>query len=109
MLLEVRMFLQGKHVTLEPLDPAIVAKDVARWINDPVVTHFMFYGQRPMTVPQVKEMLESHLANSANILFLVKTRRGKSVGFAGLYNIHPTARNAEFRVLIGEKSAWGKG
>lgn len=104
------MFMKGKQVTLDALEPETAASDVARWLNDPKVTHYMFYGQRPMTVGQAREMLEAQVANPANIVFTVRALKGKKlIGFAGLYDIHPTARKAEFRVLIGERSAWGKG
>ena len=31
------------------------------------------------------------------------------IGYAGLYDQHPTCHRAEFRVLLGERDFWGKG
>lgn len=104
------MFLKGKRVKLVALDPETVCDDVTRWINDPKVTRYMVYGQFPMTVRKVKEMLDAQVANASNVVFLVIAgKKNMPVGFAGLYDIHLTARKAEFRILLGERSVWGKG
>jgi len=104
------MFLKAKRISLDALDPEKHREYVTRWINDPEVTKFMVYGQLPMTEHKIMEMLESQVANPANVVFLVRHgKKAKPIGFAGLYDIHLTARKAEFRILIGERSAWGKG
>lgn len=105
-------FLKGERCILQPLDlesmPAI-ANQIAQWINDEVVTYFMFTGQKPLTREQVIVNIKKDL-DAGNIVFLVCDSKSKKlIGYAGLYDINPVARKAEFRILIGEKTFWGKG
>jgi len=103
------VFLEGERVTLRPLavtDAAVLAP----WMNDAVVTEFMFTGQRPVTIEQVAESIRAQTADAAHAVFLVGDRStGVLIGTAGLYDIHPTARKAEFRVLLGAREFWNKG
>lgn len=104
-----RAFLESEHVGVRPYSPADNEK-IHQWLNDERVTYFMYYGQRPTTLAQVTDMMAKQWSNEANVLFVVETVKGKRpIGFAGLYDIHPTARKGEFRVLIGDPACWGKG
>lgn len=104
-----RGFLAGKRVALRPVESSDFGL-FARWLNDETVTYFMFYGQRPLALEQGAEEVRAQLACDRHVILLVAEKRsGNPVGFGGLYDIHPTARKAELRILIGEKEAWGKG
>lgn len=101
-------FLKGRLIFLRSVE----RKDfplIKKWLNDSEVTHFMFYGQLPTNDQQVEDFMMAQLKSPQNIVFMVCDRKGKPIGFAGLYGIHLTARKAEFRILIGEKKVWGKG
>lgn len=104
-----RPFLKGEKVFVRPL----AASDfplIAGWLNDPKVTHFMFYGQLPTTLAQVEKMMMDQVASHSNVVFAVcDIATERPIGFAGLYDLHLTAQKAEFRVLIGEADFWGKG
>jgi RimJ/RimL family protein N-acetyltransferase len=103
------VFLGGGHVALRPLTPDDAAILVP-WMLDGDVTRFMFTGQRPLTVEQVREEIRRDTASASNTVFLVVDRvTGRPVGYAGLYDIHATARKAEFRILVGAKEFWNKG
>ncbi len=106
-------FLKGEKVFLRQIEveeiPEI-AKLFSRWINDEIVTYFMFTGQKPQNSEQIAGQLRKELKEENNVIFLVIDLKSKKpVGYAGLYDINFTARKAEFRVLIGEKDFWGKG
>jgi len=106
---DVEEFLRGEGVALRAVVPADVPL-LARWASDEEVTFFMFTGQRPLTEAQVAEDLQRAVANPANAVFTVVDRKsGRAVGTAGLYDIHPAARKAEFRVLLGDKRSWNRG
>jgi RimJ/RimL family protein N-acetyltransferase len=106
----MRAFLKGSKTYLRSVDLATDIPIIASWINDGVVTKFMFYGQLPTTLPQVAKMIEDQIASPANVVFMVcDNETQKPIGFAGLYDMHRTARKAEFRILIGETDFWGKG
>lgn len=106
----MRTFLKGPKLYLRSVDLAADIPLIASWINDGVVTKFMFYGQLPTTLAQVTKMIEDQIASPANVVFMVcDNETQKPIGFAGLYDMHRTARKAEFRILIGETDFWGKG
>jgi RimJ/RimL family protein N-acetyltransferase len=102
-------FLQGERVALRP----VADEDVpclARWWNDGDVTYYMFTGQRPVTVAQAADEMQRQLASPSNAVFIVQDRAtGEPIGTAGLYDIHATARKAEFRTLLGERAWWNRG
>ena len=102
-------FLQGQKIGLRAYDAADFAL-VAKWLNDPEVTYYTFSGQFPTTSDQLAKSLEKQLASSRNAMFIVcDLANGNAVGFAGLYEIHPTSHSAEFRVFLGEPGSRGKG
>jgi len=104
-----RVFLAGAQVILRGLEDDDM-DHVARWVNHPDVTYTMFTGQRPMSQAQVAAEWRRYLENPNHVVFLVEDRRThRPLGLAGLYDIHPTGRKAEFRVLIGEKDFWNRG
>jgi RimJ/RimL family protein N-acetyltransferase/methionyl-tRNA formyltransferase len=102
-------FLEGKRTALRALEEGDYAR-IAEWVNDPAITHFMFYGQRPLTLVGTRKFIGEHLNVPRNVVFTIVDRNtSKAIGFGGLYNIHLTARSAEFRILIGDRSMWGRG
>jgi len=104
-----RPFLTGKRVFLQPVERGDIPC-IAGWLNDPLVTRTMFYGQLPANLDQVEQMILGQLSTPGNAVFLVVHRKSKkSIGLAGLYELHPTAHKASFRILIGETTFWGKG
>ncbi len=101
-------FLEGERTRLRPFAPGDVGL-IHRWLNDEAVTYFMYYGQKPTTLDQAAQMMAKQVDAETNTVFMVEDKKGRPVGFAGLYDIHPTARKAEFRVLLGDRSVWNKG
>ena len=86
-----RYFLRGPQIGLRPVERDD-AKLVADWINDPAVTHYMFYGQTPLNHEQAEAFIMQQVASPQNTVFMTCVRKtGKPIGFAGLYDIHPTA------------------
>ena len=95
-------------IDLRPIEETDIP-DLARWLNDPNITHYMFYGQKPMNLAQTRTMILDQVMASNNTVFLIVDRKSVPVGFCGLYDIHASARQAAFRILIGEPSHWKKG
>lgn len=106
-------FLKGERIILKPFELKEVSKLarlITKWVNDEVVTYYMFTGQRPQNSSQVADNIKKELKGQNNVIFLVQDlKTKKSIGYAGLYDINLTARKAEFRILVGEKIFWGKG
>lgn len=102
-------FLTGKLVTLRSVEVEDLTH-IACWMNDAVVTYFMFTGQRPLSQAQAAEEIHGQIESPNNVVFLAQDRStGQPIGTVGLYDIHPTARKAEFRILIGERAFWSRG
>jgi RimJ/RimL family protein N-acetyltransferase len=102
-------FLTSEKIYLRPIEESDIP-DITRWLNDPITTHYMFYGQLPKNLQQVREIIMSQALAPQNVMWLVCDQKtGKSIGFCGLHDIHLTAQKAEFRVLIGEADFRGKG
>lgn len=105
----MKYFLEGSLVVLRPLFEADIPL-LAQWLNDPEATYFMFYGQRPQTEEQVREHFVKQAADESNVVCIILDKKSRGpIGFAGLYDLHFTARSAEFRIFIGEKKFWGMG
>ena len=94
------MFLNGKSAWLDALGRSHYA-EVIDMLNDARTTHYMFYGQRPLTDEQGVQMLEAQVSNPNNVVFGVWMPGGSRLfGFAGLYDIHLSAQKADFRILL---------
>lgn len=108
-----KYFLKGERVVLKPIEVeelTELSRLIVAWVNDEIVTYYMFTGQKPQNSEQVAVDLKKQLERQDNVIFLVKDiETQKPIGYVGLYDIHTSARKAEFRILIGEKDFWGKG
>ncbi len=106
------IFLRGEKCMLQPLefdDAGNVVSLISQWMNDDVVTHFMFTGQKPLEKEQITAMMKKDM-DEGNVVFIISDIKSrKLLGYGGLYSINPVARKAEFRILIGDKNFWGKG
>lgn len=122
-----KIFLRGKTVDLRPVELADI-KLIAKWINDPDVTQFMFTGQLPTSERQVKQLVRGYIEDPRNIVFIIVDKITKRpVGFAGIFELysmpHTTGKflqgfiaswysstgSGDYRILIGEKKFWNKG
>ena len=80
------------------------------WLDDENVTKFLEMGMRP-TREKDKNAFWT-LVNDTDdaITFGIRVKSsGKIIGTCGLYLIHWVCRRAQFNILIGDTSAWGKG
>ena len=80
------------------------------WINDQDVTRYLTRGNMPGH-PAALQQEYLELINSTVDLQLAICLKHNSqyVGIAGLHSLDWVARSGEFRILIGEKNAWGQG
>ncbi|MBI5655069.1 GNAT family N-acetyltransferase [Candidatus Uhrbacteria bacterium] len=102
-------FLTSKKAALRPVESEDY-KLIHKWLNDPKNTRYMFYGQTPMNLEQVAALISAQVTAPHNTVFIVENHVNVPApcGFAGLYNIHPTARGAEFRIFL-DSVVWGNG
>jgi [ribosomal protein S5]-alanine N-acetyltransferase len=112
------IFIRGERVTLEIFGKEHITDAYRRWLNDPEVNLFTSRGYYPVTeaecdryvqicqspdriVLAIKDMNEVFCDKKGNI--------SHHLGNISLQKIDILSRSAELAIMIGEKSAWGKG
>ena len=103
-------FLAGKKTYLRGLQAKDLEDYLIDWYNDREVTRYLFRGTYPGTPERLQLEYQANCASTRDIeLLLLERKDDIALGVAGLYGINPVAHSAELRMLIGEKSYWGKG
>ena len=103
--------ISGNKVALGPLQKSMLPSFV-RWENDFAVSSMSGDPLRPISRERIEERFERRLkeASSWFIEFAIYERASMQViGSAELRNIDKTHRTAEYGIIIGDKSCWGKG
>ncbi len=99
--------LKGSRLTLR----AVTRDDLPRyvhWLNDlQVIEHLSLY--LPMNIDDETEWYEGRHHRSDALNFAVDDETGKHIGSVGLMNINPRVQSAELGIVIGDKTAWGRG
>lgn len=80
------------------------------WLDNPEATYFMESGWRPSSDHELDEIFRNSTESMDTVAFAIVDRKTKkTVGCCGLYAIQWICRRADFRILIGESSAWSRG
>lgn len=104
------LFLDGDKIALTPLEKESFCRNMMAWVHDDEATRYMLTGVFPMTHEALQREYDSIGENDADIVLgVVRKEDGAMVGTAGLYGIAWQARYAEFRIFLGDKSAWNGG
>lgn len=105
------MEIRGQRITLRPI--TMDDLDVCtRWAADPEVMRHVI--QETKTADEEKEWLENALQDKDHKVLIICDENMKPIGTCGIHFIatDPSLRNEEglsIGIMIGEKSAWGKG
>jgi RimJ/RimL family protein N-acetyltransferase len=103
-------FLIGKNIYLRPLNERDADSNYPSWLNDKEVcsgnSHHLFPNTKKSTIEYI-----SAVSNSRDciVLAIITHDGNQHVGNIALQSINFVYRSAEFAILIGERSAWGKG
>jgi RimJ/RimL family protein N-acetyltransferase len=102
-------YFKGRHVNLRGLRREDL-EHVRRWWDNAEVTQYMETGARPATEPMLEGFYKTATENPNLVVFVVEVAKtGRPIGTSGLYEIFWPGRRAEFRILIGDPSAFDKG
>lgn len=104
------LLLQGSGVLLRPFNKDDISDKYISWFNDPEVTRFNSHGEVEYTRERALEYLAKTVSQKENlVLAIIAKESGEHMGNISLQHAHLVNRNAEFAILIGDKSYWGKG
>ena len=105
-----RQFLSGARVYLRNLERSDVEGNYGYWLNDPEVCRFNAHHRFPYAKDDLADYIEGLRGAHDRLVLAIIDREGdQHVGNISLQSIDPLERSAEFAIVIGEKTAWGKG
>ena len=103
-------FLDGERVYLRALAESDAEGPYPVWFNDEEVcrgnSHHVFPYTAEAALAYIRHVTQ---ARDSLVLAIIRREDEQHIGNIALQNIHPVYRSAEFSIVIGEKSAWGKG
>lgn len=101
--------LKGQHVRLVPLDRALHLETVLTWLNDPEITATLKLN---LGISRRQEELFFERAESerdTGFHWAILDDAERHIGFIGLHEISWRNRWATGGLVLGERSAWGRG
>ena len=108
--------LRAGAVVLRPFTRRDAASaDYLRWMNDPQITRTIGRFDYLLPVSRAKLLRYFEDIDAANTIFLGIHLRARGaakprlVGTLKIYDIDPLARRASLGIMVGERSAWGRG
>ena len=103
-----RAIRTGKKIILRPPTKADIPKFLV-WLNDPEINGYL---NRYLPVYEKDEELwldNLQKNKETDVVFVIETLDGVSIGTAGLHRIHSKDRVATYGIAIGEKEYWNRG
>lgn len=103
-------FLEGPHLYLRSLEETDSAGNYPTWLNDAEVCQGNSHHAFPYSRDEAAKYIRNTHGDRSALTLAIVLRDGDShIGNVALQSIHAVNRSAEFAILIGDKSAWGKG
>ncbi|PIQ85209.1 MAG: GNAT family N-acetyltransferase [Candidatus Omnitrophica bacterium CG11_big_fil_rev_8_21_14_0_20_45_26] len=103
-------FLESKRLILHALKPEVDLCHYLSWINDQETTRFMGSGRFPNFLSDLKRYISHYRQVKDGMLLGIATKKGrKHIGNITLHQIDNRNQLAEIGVIIGQKTARGKG
>jgi len=103
------MILEGSKVRLRPISMNDL-DSIMEWVNDDEVTRTLLIGRYPLTREAEAKWIEERAAGSTReVTFVIETVAGEYLGGMSLFRLQEIERIGELGIVIGKKSAWGKG
>ena len=103
-------FLTGALIALRALTPADVDGPYLGWFNDPEVCRLNSHGVFPYTRAAARAWVDALPHRRDALVLAIELREtGGHVGNVSLQAIDPVGRSAELAIVVGERSAWGRG
>jgi RimJ/RimL family protein N-acetyltransferase len=101
--------LRGERVRLVPLDRTLHLENALRWMNDPEITATLDLNLGVTRRQEEAFFDRMEGPNDNDFTWAVLDDQEQHVGFIGLHAIHWRHRSATGGLVLGERSAWGRG
>jgi [ribosomal protein S5]-alanine N-acetyltransferase len=103
-------FRIDKDFYLRPLERTDLEGGWAYWFNDPEVTKFTATGYYPHNAELQAKYFDRLMQSDSDVVLAVIDRSNdRHIGNVGLHRIERIHRTAYLGIVLGEKSAWGRG
>ena len=101
-------FIIGERLYLRPLEPVQDNHLYSTWMNDEEIRRY--FSVYPTSDTRGRERLDNLYKDTRHIIFgVVRIEDNQLIGLVGLKDINVLNQSAEFYIIIGDRSAWGKG
>jgi len=103
-----RVTLETQSLFLEPLSSSHASERYVNWLNDNEVNKYL-ETKSGYTIEKLNEYLESIEKNNVSAWAIHLKQKGTHIGNVKIDPISFRNRTAEYGILIGERTSWGKG
>lgn len=104
------MHIQGQRIFLRPLVEDDVGEEYLEWMRDPLVTQYLESRDQTQTLDTLRTFVRSMNASPRDHLFgIFLVQGGEHIGNIKIGSIREPHRSADLGLIIGCRSAWGKG
>lgn len=106
----INPFLIGKKIYLRGLEESDIEGNYFQWFNDSEITKFNSHGNFPNNKKKMLDYVQ-HIHTSRNdlVLGIFDIENDFHIGNISLQSIDWFYHSAEYAIIVGEKSYWGKG
>jgi len=103
-------FLIGEKLYLRSIDEGDLNENYQSWFNDDEVCKFNSHHRFPNYKQNMEEYYNNVIKSKNNlILAIIDKKNDRHIGNISLQEIDQINRSAEFAIIIGDKSCWGRG
>lgn len=106
--IQSRVTLETKRLSLVPLSLSHASQSYVNWLNDNEVNKYL-ETKNGYTIEKLNEYLKSIEKSEICAWGIHLKQTGTHIGNVKIDPISIRNRNGEYGILIGERSAWGKG
>lgn len=105
-----KLFLAGERIYLRALEKGDLTATYEQWLNDPLVCRFNSHHRFPNYEENMRVYFQEIINDRRHLVLAIIDRATEShIGNVALHNIDQLNQTAEFAILIGNKTSWGKG
>lgn len=104
------MQIKGQRIFLRQLVEENVSEDYLGWMQDPLVTRYLESRDQTQTLDTLRAFVRNLNSSPRDYLFGIFLVQGdEHIGNIKIGSIREPHRSADLGLIVGRRSAWGKG